>query len=85
MEGFEERFDKRNISRIYNLLQEIVILKQGLAPVTTYYSKLKDLWDEYDAMTPTLSCPYLELKVFLEHIEQQGLVYFLSGLNKSFA
>ncbi|OIT21936.1 hypothetical protein A4A49_55608, partial [Nicotiana attenuata] len=53
--------------------------------VSTYYSKLKDLWDEYDAMTPTPSCPCPESKVFLEHIQQQRLVQFLSGLNESFA
>ncbi|XP_070008453.1 uncharacterized protein [Nicotiana sylvestris] len=81
----KERFDKRNISRIYNLLQEIGALKQGLSPVSTYYSKLKDLWDEYDVMAPTPSCPCPESKVFLEHIQQQRLVQFLSGLNESFA
>ncbi|OIT28872.1 hypothetical protein A4A49_53063 [Nicotiana attenuata] len=53
--------------------------------MSTYYSKLKDLGDEYDAMTPTLSCPCLESKVFLEHIQQQRLVRFLSSLNESFA
>nr|XP_009623011.1 uncharacterized protein LOC104114307 [Nicotiana tomentosiformis] len=81
----KERFDKRNISRIYNLHQEIYGLKQGLAPVSTYFSKLKDLWDEYDAMTPTPSCPCPKSKVFIEHIQHQRLVQFLSGLNESFA
>ncbi|XP_075103712.1 uncharacterized protein LOC142178281 [Nicotiana tabacum] len=52
----QERFDNRNISRIYNLHQEIIALKQGLAPISTYFSKLKDLRDEYDAMTPIPSC-----------------------------
>ncbi|OIT20455.1 hypothetical protein A4A49_63672, partial [Nicotiana attenuata] len=75
-----ERFDKRNISWIYNLLQEIGALKQGLSPVSTYYSKLKDLWDEYDAMAPTPSCPCV-----LEHIQHQRLVQFSSGLNESFS
>ncbi|XP_070054585.1 uncharacterized protein [Nicotiana tomentosiformis] len=60
-------------------------MKQGLAHVFTYYSKLKDLWDEYDAMIPTPSCLCPESKVFLEYIQQQRLVQFLSGLNESFA
>ncbi|XP_075087691.1 uncharacterized protein LOC107759690 [Nicotiana tabacum] len=80
----KEKFDKRNILRIYNLLQEIAGFKQGLSPVSTYYSKLKDLWDEYDAMAPTPSCPRPESKVFLEHIQHQRLVQFLSRLNESF-
>ncbi|XP_070050762.1 uncharacterized protein [Nicotiana tomentosiformis] len=83
--NLKERFDKRNISRIYNLLQEIAALKQGLSHISTYYSKLKDLWDEYDVMAPTPLCPCPESKVFLEHIQQQCLVQFLSGLNESFA
>lgn len=65
--------------------QEIIALKQGLAPVSVYYSKLKDLWDEYDVMTTTPSCPCPESRIFVEHIEQQRLVQFLSGLNESFA
>ncbi|OIT29503.1 hypothetical protein A4A49_55551, partial [Nicotiana attenuata] len=52
--------------------------------VSTYYSKLKE-WDEYDAMIPTPSCPCPKSKIFLEDIQQQCLVQFLSGLNDSFA
>ncbi|XP_075091475.1 uncharacterized protein LOC142171687 [Nicotiana tabacum] len=59
----KERFDKRNISRVYNLHHEIIALKQGLALISTYYSKLKDLWDEYDVMIPTSSCPCPESRV----------------------
>lgn len=39
----KERFDKRNISRIYKLHQEIMDLTQGLGSVFAYYSKLRDL------------------------------------------
>ncbi|XP_070010786.1 uncharacterized protein [Nicotiana sylvestris] len=53
----KERFDKKNISRIYNLLQEISAL-------------IKD---------------YYLSKVFLENIQQQRFVQFLSELNESFA
>ncbi|XP_075083588.1 uncharacterized protein LOC142167322 [Nicotiana tabacum] len=81
----KERFDEKNISRFYNLLQEIAALKQGLSLVSTYYSKPKDPRDEYDAMTPTPPCPCPVSKVFLEHIQQYRLVQFLSGMNKSFA
>ncbi|XP_075105078.1 uncharacterized protein LOC142179244 [Nicotiana tabacum] len=52
------------------------VCNEGLAPVSVYYSKLKDLWDEYDAMTPTPLCPCPESKIFLEHIQQQRLVQF---------
>ncbi|XP_070010349.1 uncharacterized protein [Nicotiana sylvestris] len=36
-------------------------------------------------MTPTPSCPCPESRIFVEHIKQQRLVQFLSGLNESFA
>lgn len=32
----KERFDKRNISRVYNLDKEIIAFKQGLSHVSTY-------------------------------------------------
>ncbi|XP_070014325.1 uncharacterized protein [Nicotiana sylvestris] len=47
-----ERFDKVNASRMYYLHREIFTLTQGMTSVSVYYSKLKDLWDEYDPIMP---------------------------------
>ena len=43
-----ERFDKVNMSRIFHLHKSIVTHTQGTSLVSVYYSKLKDLWDEFD-------------------------------------
>ncbi|KAH0650901.1 hypothetical protein KY289_032190 [Solanum tuberosum] len=48
------------------------------------YSKLRDLWDEYDALMPCPSCPCPESRKFGEHCEYQRLLQFLMGLNESY-
>lgn len=69
-EDFKERFDKSNLTRIFYLWKEINMLTQGTDTVTTYYSKLRDLWDELDVMAPNPSCDCLESKPYIEHINQ---------------
>ncbi|XP_070049483.1 uncharacterized protein [Nicotiana tomentosiformis] len=53
---FKERFDKDNLTRIYQLWTEIASLKQGTESVTSYFSKMKNLWDELDILAPLPSC-----------------------------
>ncbi|XP_075103761.1 uncharacterized protein LOC142178330 [Nicotiana tabacum] len=45
---FQERFDRSNLTRIYHIWTAIATLRQGTDSVTSYYSKMKDLWDELD-------------------------------------
>ncbi|XP_075111764.1 uncharacterized protein LOC142181950 [Nicotiana tabacum] len=79
-----ERFDKVNASRIYYLHREIFTLTQGTYSVSVYYTKLKDLWDEYDSIMPPPIC-YDKLKKFTEHQEYQHLWQFLMGLNDGYS
>ncbi|XP_073302969.1 uncharacterized protein [Primulina huaijiensis] len=46
-EDLRERFDRVNGSRIFALHREIGKLVQGSSPISVYYSKLKQLWDEF--------------------------------------
>ncbi|XP_070020043.1 uncharacterized protein [Nicotiana sylvestris] len=50
----QDRFDKINGSRIYNLQREIATISQGTSSISAYHSRLKLLWDEYSALIPTL-------------------------------
>ncbi|XP_075083647.1 uncharacterized protein LOC142167382 [Nicotiana tabacum] len=50
----QDRFDKINGSRIYNLHREIPTISQGTSNVSAYHSRLKLLWDEYSALIPSL-------------------------------
>ncbi|XP_019069487.2 uncharacterized protein [Solanum lycopersicum] len=82
---FMERFDKSNLTRIFHLWKEISIWSQGTDSVTTYYSKMRDLWDEIDVMVPSPSCDCVESSSHAEHVKQQRLLQFLVGLNESYA
>lgn len=84
-EDFKERFDKSNLTRIYQLWTEVATLKQGTDSVTEYYSKLRDLWDEYDVLVPSPSCKCDDAKPYIEHLHQQRLIMFLMGLNETFS
>lgn len=64
-----ERFDTVNGSRVFHLHREIHSLVQGTMFIANYFSKLRDLWDEYDAIMPCPSRPCPESRKFGEHCE----------------
>ncbi|XP_016559276.2 uncharacterized protein LOC124895477 [Capsicum annuum] len=51
-----ERFHKIDGARTFNLHKEIATLSQGNASLSSYFSKLKDLWEEFEALVPTPRC-----------------------------
>lgn len=55
-EDLRERFDKMNRMRLYQLHREINTLTQGTDSVSAYLTKLKNLWNEYDAIIPAPTC-----------------------------
>ncbi|KAH0653253.1 hypothetical protein KY289_030931 [Solanum tuberosum] len=61
------------------------IMNDGTMFVADYHSRLRDLWDEYDALMPCPSCPCPESKKFGEHCDYQRLLQFLMGLNESYS
>ncbi|XP_073300553.1 uncharacterized protein [Primulina huaijiensis] len=52
--------------------------------ISTYYCKLKQLWDKYYALVILPSCECDDAKIYLEHEQQQRLLQFLMGLNDSY-
>ncbi|XP_019252665.1 PREDICTED: uncharacterized protein LOC109231458 [Nicotiana attenuata] len=83
-EDLKERFDKVNGSRVLYLHREIYTLTRGTMSVADYFSKLRDLWDEFDALMPCPSCPCSESKKYAEHFEYHRLLQFLR-LNDSYS
>ena len=73
----KERFDKVNMSRIFHLHKSIVTHTQGTSPVSVYYSKLKDLWDEFDSIVPPPSCNCERSKEYVDSMLRQKLLQFL--------
>ncbi|KAM3265387.1 hypothetical protein P3L10_002381 [Capsicum annuum] len=52
--------------------------------VSTYFTKLKNLWSELDVVIPTPSCNYPKSKDYVEHLCQLRLIQFLSGINDAY-
>ena len=82
-EDLKERFDKVNTSRIYQLHKDMVILSQGIDSVSTYFSKLRQFWAEFDSMTPP-PCDCVKSKDFMLHIQRLKVMQFLMGLNENY-
>ncbi|OIS96041.1 hypothetical protein A4A49_58679, partial [Nicotiana attenuata] len=82
---FKERFDKDDLTRIYQISADIAALKQGTDSVTSYFSKLKDLWNELDILAPLPSCDCEESRPYVDHLVRQRLLQFLMGLNESYS
>lgn len=77
----KERFDKRNLIRVYQLHREIYTMVQGTSSVSEYFSRLRNVWDEYFSLVPLPG----NYKTYAYHMEQQKLIQFLMGLNETYA
>ncbi|XP_070040615.1 uncharacterized protein [Nicotiana tomentosiformis] len=51
-EDLAENFNKVDDTRTFNLPKEMTTLSQGTTSVSVYFSKLKDLWEEFEALVP---------------------------------
>ncbi|XP_075104611.1 uncharacterized protein LOC142178620 [Nicotiana tabacum] len=82
---FKERFDKDDLTRIYQISADITALKQDTDSVTSYFSRLKDLRNELDILAPLPSCDCEESRPYVDHLVGQRLLQFLMGLNESYS
>ncbi|XP_073042442.1 uncharacterized protein [Primulina eburnea] len=80
----KEQFDKVNGSRIFAIHREIGGLRQGNLSISTYYCKLKKLWDEYASFVVLPFCTCDTARKYIDHDHQQKLLQFLLGLNDSY-
>ncbi|XP_070031742.1 uncharacterized protein LOC142167984 [Nicotiana tabacum] len=63
-----ESFNKVDGSRTYNLHKEIATLPQGTTFVSVYFSRLKDLWEEFEALVPAPGCDCLKSREFVVYL-----------------
>ncbi|XP_071939949.1 uncharacterized protein [Coffea arabica] len=80
----EERFSQNNEPRIYEIRKDIALSTQGTASVTTFYSKLKALWDELSAYSNPPNCSCGGLKEWLAERDKERSHQFLMGLDEKF-
>ncbi|XP_015167266.1 uncharacterized protein [Solanum tuberosum] len=67
-EDLKERFDRVNRVRIFQLHREIATISQGTDIVAAYFTKLKELWAEYDALVPSPGCDCAKSD-YIEHLQ----------------
>ncbi|KAL3351908.1 hypothetical protein AABB24_020142 [Solanum stoloniferum] len=80
----KEKFDRMDGSRTFSLHKEIATLQQGTDSVSVYFTKLKNLWDEFEALVPSPGCNCEKSRGFIDHVNRQKLYQFLMGLNESY-
>ncbi|KAA8547236.1 hypothetical protein F0562_003900 [Nyssa sinensis] len=76
----KERFSQVNGRRMFQLEQEIHNLVQSTTSVTTYFTKLKMLWDELSSLQS-----HLIHEGVSQYQQYQRTMKFLMGLNESYA
>nr|GEZ28534.1 Gag-polypeptide of LTR copia-type [Tanacetum cinerariifolium] len=86
--NLKERFGKESAPRAYELKKKITATRQEGNSVSTYYTRLKSLWDEsHSIFFPCCSCNKCtcELgKKITAHLEKQKLYEFLMRLDSDF-
>lgn len=85
----EERFNQGNGPLLYQLRYELYNLHQGNDSVSTYFNKMKTLWDNLDANTNQSTCTCGNctcgvVKAIQEEREKTRVIQFLLGLEESF-
>nr|GMD32850.1 Integrase, catalytic core [Ipomoea batatas] len=85
----EERFGKESAPRAFEIRRAVTLLRQDKATVSTYYTKLKSLWDEMNCTAPLPMCNCQGCKCnlskkYAELHEKEQLYDFLMGLDEEF-
>ncbi|XP_016479561.1 uncharacterized protein LOC107800834 [Nicotiana tabacum] len=52
----EDRFSQINGANLFQLQKELSVVVQGSSSVSTYFTKMKSLWDELDALNTFSAC-----------------------------
>ena len=79
-----ERYDKIDGSHIFQLHKDIATISQGTSLISSYFSKLRELWVEYDSLAPVPGCECVNSREYVVFMHNQKLLQFLMGLNDSY-
>ena len=80
-----DRFHQSNGPRIFQIKQQLNGLSQGSNDVSSYFTKLKTLWEELREFRPVSACSCGGLKHLMEFQQQEYVLQFLMGLNESYS
>ncbi|KAL5542827.1 hypothetical protein UlMin_010537 [Ulmus minor] len=80
-----DRFNQGNGPLVFQIKRQLCGLVQGSLDVSSYFTKLKVLWDELKEFQPVPVCQCGGLWVWLDHQHKEYVLHFLMGLNESYA
>ncbi|XP_019256284.1 PREDICTED: uncharacterized protein LOC109234671 [Nicotiana attenuata] len=78
-QDLKDQFSQKNAPVVYQIQKSLASLSQGNMIVSSFFTKLKGLWDELDAFRALPACN--QMKVHNDQIEEDRLMQFLMGLN----
>ncbi|KAK3028078.1 hypothetical protein RJ639_039369 [Escallonia herrerae] len=81
-EDFKDQFSQKNAPAIYQIQKSLASFSQGTMTVSTYFTKLKGLWDELDTYRALPTCN--QMKAHDEQREEDRLMQFLMGLHDTY-
>ncbi|KAK4478963.1 hypothetical protein RD792_014470 [Penstemon davidsonii] len=81
----KDRFSRTNSVHFFHVEEAIHDCKQGNMTVGAYYTKLKGLWDEREALCSIPKCTCGTMKDILQFQQNQKTMKFLMGLNEVYA
>lgn len=82
-----DRFTKGNHFRLSDLLRNVHSIRQGERSISDFYTDLKILWDDLEALRPIRDCSCAvrcncgSIKSFKYHLASEYVICFLKGLN----
>lgn len=81
----EERFGQLvNGAKLYHVKKEMSHVSQGTSDIASYFTKVKNLWDELDNLDEIPLCTCSIVEKTLKREQDQKLLQFLMGLNDEY-
>ncbi|XP_061990114.1 uncharacterized protein LOC133708658 [Rosa rugosa] len=81
----QERFSHTNTVQLFHIENAIHDCKQGTSSVTSFFTKLKSLWNEKDVLCEIPPCICEVSKEIKAYMDTQKTMKFLMGLNDNYA
>ncbi|KAL0349701.1 UNVERIFIED_CONTAM: hypothetical protein Sradi_4119300 [Sesamum radiatum] len=82
--ALESRYGESNGPLLYQIQREISFMSQRDQTVSTYFTKLKKLWDELACLNPLPSCSCGSSKAQADMSSSSQLIQFLMGLSDAY-
>nr|KYP40407.1 hypothetical protein KK1_038256 [Cajanus cajan] len=80
-DDLKNRFSRKSGPIIFHLKRQLMSLQQGSDDVSTYYTKLKSIWEELASYKPNFQCTCGGLESLHKHTQSEYVMSFLMGLN----